>query len=70
MPDDTYYDDDFEVYDDYEEHVDFDEHERARAYTLRKNTHEGEGREHQEAYYDEYRYGEDSGEAFEKEDAP
>lgn len=58
------HDEDFNVYDDVEEHVDLDEHERARADARRKKAIEKREQARHEDTYDEYRYGEDSGEAY------
>ena len=64
MPDDIYRDEESsEVYEDFEEYVDLDEHERARAYERRQRAEETRERLRHEDYYDEYYYGEDSGEA-------
>ncbi len=67
MAPDTYPDENGpDVYEDFEEHVDQDDHEKARAFVRRKQVKEEEALERHEDHYDEYSYGEDSGEAYEK----
>lgn len=70
MPDEPYRDDDdLEIYEDFEEHVDFDEHEQAQK--VQRTAFRSASEETDEAdHYDEYHYGEDSGEAYEDEDLP
>ncbi len=64
MKDDRRHDEEPDVYEDYEEYVDADEHEDALGFEPRPET----GEEHEVEVYDDYHYGEDDDEAYEKED--
>ena len=69
MPDRTPFEDDaLEAYEDVEEYVDVDEHRRARAAAKRKHAADERDRLRHEDQVDDYRYGEDSGEAYENAD--